>query len=58
MPARPSSARGAYPVQPVAIPPKAIADIRMRPAAGTSQNVSDSSRGNAMRRAPIMIGTR
>ncbi len=30
----------------------------MKPAAISSQNVSDSMRGKAMRLAPIMIGTK
>ena len=36
----------------------AIADIKTSPASGVSQNVSASMRGSAIRRAPIIKGTR
>ncbi len=56
IPIRAWSLSGWYPVQPVGKPPKKIVDKRITPAAISSQNVSASIRGNAIRRAPIMIG--
>ena len=52
------SARGAYPVHPVVNPPRNTVERRISPAGGSSQKVSASRRGNAMLRAPIMIGTK
>ena len=49
---------GPYPVQPVGKPPKKTVVSRITPPAISSQNVSASMRGNAIRRAPIMIGIR
>ena len=49
---------GAYPVQPVGKPPKKIVVTRIAPAAISSQKVSDSIRGKAIRRAPIISGTK
>jgi hypothetical protein len=51
-----SSLSGAYPVQPVGKPPKKRVVIRITPAAISSQKVSDSIRGKAIRRAPIISG--
>ena len=51
------SLSGWYPVQPVGKPPKKIVVVRMPPAAIRIQKVSDSMRGNAIRRAPIISGT-
>ena len=51
-----SSLSGAYPVQPVGKPPKKIVETKIVPAAISSQKVSDSMRGKAIRFAPIISG--
>ena len=52
------SLSGAYPVQPVGKPPKKIVESRITPAAISNQKVSASTRGKAIRREPIISGTK
>ena len=58
MPIRAWMPSGTYPVHPVGQPPITTDETSTITAAATSQNPRACTRGRAVRRAPIMIGTR